>query len=157
MGAMRVRSGIAGRIALDELAKPGLGKVAKHREGAVGGAVGGDRRRLRPIAVDVAEEVVARLHRPVHARSVDAPAAIALRLDRRRSAGAALLRELVEDGDHRAHLVEARMALARPGGRGGGEREQRGGQDKALLHRGVSPQMLETRALLLEGSRRPPR
>ena len=70
---------LVGGKALQDLVHAQLGQVAQHGEGAVARPVRRDLRRRGPLAVDVAEEVVAWLDGLVHRVEVDAPRAITLR------------------------------------------------------------------------------
>jgi hypothetical protein len=54
-----------------------LGEIAQQVERTPARLVGRDLRRRGPLAVDVAEKIVARLHGLVHAFEVDAPGAVA--------------------------------------------------------------------------------
>jgi hypothetical protein len=65
------RGGVGFRGLLDQLGNAAVGEVEQLNERAVGAAVGGDLRLLEPGAVGVLEEVVARLHRAVHASDVE--------------------------------------------------------------------------------------
>ena len=70
---------LAGRIALrgfEDALGPLARQVVQDVERAIVGFVGGDRRVLRPGAIGIVVEVVARLHRLVHAAFVKAVAAI---------------------------------------------------------------------------------
>ncbi len=134
LGAVAAGRGIALGIGFNELPHPRLRKLEEHGEGAPGGSVAGDLRVAGPGAVHIAEEVFARLHGAVHSREVDAPFAEAVRLGGG-AAGAARggLVGALDKGDHRAGLVDAVVALAGKGTGGGGEGQQRGGQDEGFL------------------------
>jgi hypothetical protein len=143
LGLVSAGGGIAGRVAFNQLAQAGFGQIAKRRKGAVGGAVGGNLGGPGPVAVHIAEEIVAGLHRAVHAGKVDAPRAHPHRVGGGGGAGAAgLIARGVEDRHHRAGVVDAVVVMAGAGGgrRGGGEGKERGGgKSEALLHQAGSP------------------
>jgi hypothetical protein len=130
LGLIVGRRGGARPITFDQLAHARFGKVAQHREAAVGRAVGGDRRVLGPGAVHIAEEIVAGLDALVHARGVDTPGAHAIGLGG--LGGAAALGGLIEQRKHRALLVDAGMIVGSESRGGRGEREQGHGQAKRL-------------------------
>ena len=82
-----VRAGLEALVArppFEKGALAGLGEIAQDHERAVTRLVRRDLRRRGPLAVGVAEEVVARLDRTVHSGQVDAPRTIPLGRGRRR-------------------------------------------------------------------------
>ncbi len=90
----------AGRL-LDQLADPGVGLLGEHGAQTVAGAVGRNLDGLEPSAVRVAEEIVAWLHRPVHAGEVDPMRG---RRGRRADCG-----DQQEDGGETEGVVHARV------------------------------------------------
>jgi hypothetical protein len=86
---------------------------------------------LGPDAVGESVEIIAGLRGPVHSGRVEAPAAVARRLDRRRSAFGRRL----EQRNGRAGLVQAIVAFVRGRGRGGGQGQDR--QQETRLHQNL--------------------
>jgi hypothetical protein len=102
-GLRLVRAGLeilVGGPAVEDRPDLHFGGVAEHVERSETGLVGRDLRGRDPLAVDVLEEVVARLDGGVHALNVEAPRAVLLRGDLVGGGGVSRVHGGREEGKH---------------------------------------------------------
>ena len=121
-----------------------VGQFAQQGERAVAGAVRRNDQLLQRLAVRELEEVVARFHRRVAARHVEAPGSVTRRGRALPASGGLFAREQGDDG---AGLVDAGVVVVgvlSEGGAGGQQKGADGGADKQSFHHwilGSAPEM----------------